>query len=81
MRESAHVKARRLLTEGRVRVVSAHEDDGFVSAEVRGDSARIYVVSYEAGDSGWRCSCPTVGVCSHLRAVQLIVVCEPRQAT
>ncbi len=75
------MKARRLLTEGRVRVLNANEDDGFVSAEVRGDSARIYTVSYDAGDNGWRCSCPTVGVCSHIRTVMLIVVCEPREAS
>ncbi len=77
MRESTHIKARRLLVEGRVRVISAHEDDGYVSAEVRGDSARIYVIFYDA-DHGWECGCPTVGVCSHIRAVQLIVVVEPR---
>jgi uncharacterized Zn finger protein len=79
-RESAALKARRLLVEGRVRVLSANEDDGYVSAEVRGDSARVYAVSYEAGDGGWRCDCPTRGACSHVRAVQLICVVEPRKA-
>ena len=46
-----------------------------------GDSARVYVISYQTGDGGWRCECPTRGVCSHIRAVQLITVCQPREAT
>jgi uncharacterized Zn finger protein len=78
VRENAATKGCRLLVEGRVRVLEASEDGGYVSAEVRGDSARIYVVSYEAGE-GWRCDCPTFGVCSHIRAVQLVVVVEPRK--
>jgi uncharacterized Zn finger protein len=77
MRESAHTKGRRLLVEGRVRILSANEDQGYVSAEVRGDSARIYIVTFEA--EGWRCDCPTLGVCSHQKAVQLVVVCQPRE--
>jgi uncharacterized Zn finger protein len=80
VRENAAVKARRLLVEGRVRVLAADEDGGHVAAEVRGDSACIYAVTYEAG-AGWRCDCPTLGVCSHIRAVQLVVVVEPRQRT
>ena len=79
-RENAAAKARRLLVEGRIRILSASEDDGFVSAEVRGDSARVYTVSHEANDGGWRCDCATRGVCSHIAAVQLIVVCQPRRA-
>jgi uncharacterized Zn finger protein len=78
VRENAHVKARRLLVEGRLRVLSANEDDGYVAAEVRGDSARVYTVSYE--DGSWRCDCATLGVCSHIKAVQLITVCQPREA-
>jgi uncharacterized Zn finger protein len=77
VRESAHVKARRLLIEGRLRVLSASEDDGYVEAEVRGDSARVYVVNY---DGSWRCDCATIGVCSHIKAVQLVTVCQPRKA-
>ena len=73
MRESAHTKARRLLVEGRVRVVQVSDDEGYVAAEVRGDSARVYGVGYEIGE-GWRCDCPTFGVCSHVRAVQLVVI-------
>jgi hypothetical protein len=74
-RENAHVKARRLLTEGRVRILNTSEDDGFVSAEVRGDSACVYNVRFEARDGGWSCTCPTLGVlCLHVRAVQLVVV-------
>ncbi len=76
MRESAHTKGRRLLVEGRIRVLSANEDNGYVLAEVRGDSARIYTVTYD--DGRWACSCPTRGVCSHVRAVMLVVVVGPQ---
>jgi uncharacterized Zn finger protein len=78
VKESAHTKARRLLTEGRLRVLSASEDDGYVAAEVRGDSARVYAVSYDEGC--WRCDCATIGACSHIKAVQLVTVCQPRKA-
>jgi uncharacterized Zn finger protein len=74
VRESAHDKARRLLVEGRVRIVSASEDNGLVSAEVRGDSARVYAVSYEPANGGWHCNCPSRGVCSHIRSLMLVVV-------
>lgn len=73
MRENAASKGRRLLLEGRVRVLQVSDDEGFVSAEVRGDSARVYIVNYELA-GGWRCDCPTRGVCSHIRAVMLVTI-------
>jgi len=76
--ENAAAKGRRLLVEGRVRLIEVDEAGGHVVADVRGDSARIYAVIYGAGD-GWRCDCPTYGVCSHIRAVQLVVAVEPRE--
>jgi uncharacterized Zn finger protein len=76
VRENAASKARRLLLEGRVRTTNA-SDDGYVSAEVRGDSARVYTVRYDR--DGWVCGCPALGVCSHIKAVQLVVVVEPRE--
>lgn len=75
-RENAATKGRRLLTEGRLRVLQVDEDDGTFSAEVRGDSARVYSVSFDV--DGWGCTCPTRGLCSHIRACQLVVVMEPR---
>ncbi len=75
-RENAATKGRRLLVEGRVRLLHVDEDAGHVTAEVRGDSGCVYTVSYDAG--GWSCDCPTLGVCSHIRACQLVVVMEPR---
>lgn len=79
-RENAAAKARRLLVEARVRILSANEDNGHVSAEVRGDTARVYAVDYEAGEGGWSCTCPARGACAHLQAVQLIFVVAPRSA-
>lgn len=80
MRENAAMKGRRLLIEGRVRVVDVDEDAGHALAEVRGDSAAVHTVTYDAGDGGWRCDCPTRGLCSHIRSIQLIVVMEPRRS-
>jgi uncharacterized Zn finger protein len=76
-RENAATKARRLLGEGRVRVLASSEREGYVSAQVRGDSAAIYGCGYEEG--AWWCSCPAKGACSHMLALQLIVVLGPRE--
>jgi uncharacterized Zn finger protein len=77
-RESANLKARRYLAEGRLRVREADEEGGIVHAECRGDSGAIYVVGYDS-DRRWSCTCPTFGPrCSHVRALQLITVMEPR---
>jgi len=69
-RESAFVKGRRLLVEGRVVVRLA--DSQTIRAMVRGDSGEWYRTSYERG--GWACSCPCIGRCSHLIALQLVTI-------
>jgi uncharacterized Zn finger protein len=68
MRESAHVKGRRYLVEGRllVKAVSPHH----VSAICRGDSGVFHTVTADA--SGWSCSCPAARDCSHLTALRLV---------
>lgn len=71
-RESAHIKARRYLGEGRLVVEMA--GPGYVSATIRGDGD-IHVVGYARG--GWDCTCPARGRCSHLLALGL--VCAPRR--
>lgn len=74
-RENAAEKARRLLAEGRVRVLDANEDDRVMQAEIRGDSGRVYATGWDA--DGVFCSCATrTLVCSHLRALRLIAL-EP----
>jgi uncharacterized Zn finger protein len=70
MRESAAVKARRLLGEGTIRRVGTD----VIVARVRGDSAREYLVSWDP--AGWACPCDALGRCSHVIAVQLVVL-EP----
>jgi uncharacterized Zn finger protein len=69
-RESVEVKARRLLTEGRVDVCYRQGRD--LRAVVRGDSGEEYEVGHIAGE--WYCGCPAFGRCSHVMAVQLIAV-------
>ncbi len=69
MRESAAVKARRYLTEGRVLLLSVTPDA--VAAVVRGDGA-LHRVDHDPR-RGWRCSCPATGRCCHLLAVGQVV--------
>jgi hypothetical protein len=70
VRENAASKACRLLVSGRVymRIVNADE----VLAAVRGDSGTLYETGFVR--SRWRCSCPAVGPCSHLIAVQRVAM-------
>jgi hypothetical protein len=58
-------KAERLLTAGRVKVLSREV------MFVRGDTGEYFVVCTPGGN--WMCSCPAKGpVCAHLVAVSLI---------
>jgi uncharacterized Zn finger protein len=78
-RENAAAKARRLLAEGRVRVVDVDVHAGTVAAEVRGDSGFTYSVGHGEGGR-WSCPCEALGSrCSHVQAVQLVVAFEPRR--
>ena len=68
MRESAFVKGRRMLTEGRLVVRAVSERH--LSARCRGDSGEIYVLAADA--QGYSCSCPALSTaCSHLIALKL----------
>lgn len=75
-RESAEVKGRRLLTEGRV--VMEAVDPRRIVASVRGNG-ELYTVGYERG--GWYCTCPAKGRCSHLVALMLVCVAPPMRRT
>lgn len=75
-REDYLTKGRRLVAEGRVtirRVGFASADYATVIAEVRGDSAALYSVTYSPR-SGWSCTCPARSRCSHEQAVMLVTV-------
>jgi len=70
-RESAFAKARRLLVEARVTIRRA--DDRMLGAQVRGDSARVYVAGFDRGT--WYCTCAHSAhstKCSHVLALQLV---------
>ena len=72
MRETAAVKARRLLTEGRVNVV---ERGRSALIDVQGDTG-THTVTHDP-QRGWRCSCTAASyraACSHVQAAQLVVV-------
>ena len=74
MREPVVDKAARYLTEGRLLVIEVAVDR--IAALCRGDTG-LYSLGYAAGD--WACDCParTRG-CSHLRALRLVIVADPR---
>jgi hypothetical protein len=67
-RETAAVKARRYLGEGRLIVVRVAP--GEVDAICRGDG-ETYRVVYRVG--AWSCNCPSRGRCAHLLALGLVV--------
>jgi hypothetical protein len=73
MREDARARAKRLLAEGRVTIRRIGPDG--ILARVRGDSAREYLVAWDP--AGWACPCDAAIRCSHIIAVQLVVVLEP----
>jgi uncharacterized Zn finger protein len=73
MRENAQVKGRRLLAEGRLRVLAV--DARSASAECRGDSGMTYALGRDKAGR-WACSCEAKGRCSHLIALMLVVALE-----
>jgi hypothetical protein len=73
VREDAATKARRLLTEARLTMLEITPTEVF--AHVRGDSGIIYSCGYDHGR--WYCDCEAKGKCSHIMALQLVVL-EPR---
>jgi hypothetical protein len=79
VRESAALKARRYVVEGRLRIRELDERGGTVKADVRDDGAVYTVGRDERGR--WFCSCPACGRCAHEIALGLVVALEPREAT
>lgn len=76
-RETAFERARRLVSEGRLRLTSVH--GGHVTATCRGDSASLYRVRHVPG-AGWACNCPARSRCGHIIACQLVVIVTDRSA-
>jgi hypothetical protein len=75
-RETIRKKAGRYLLEARVRVLFCDEDNGIVTADVRGSGA-----SYTTGrddERGWYCDCKARGECAHIAALKYVTVMEPR---
>jgi hypothetical protein len=71
-RETAALKARRLVSEARVQILRASRDT--FTARIRGDSG-LYSTMYESGV--WRCGCDhraKTTACSHVLAAQLVWV-------
>jgi uncharacterized Zn finger protein len=62
-------KARALLADGHVQILSA--DESHVAARVRG-STGIYDTAWYFGQ--WTCTCAAYGRCSHELAVELVTL-------
>jgi hypothetical protein len=74
---NAREKGQRLLTEGRLTIVSCGpEYNGRIHAICRGDSAKIYDLGYDEQKQEWRCTCEARSECSHLIALKLVTM-EP----
>jgi hypothetical protein len=71
-RENAFLKARRYLSEGRLTVRYVGPEG--IRAIARGGGAWYHVI-YRRG--GWSCTCPAVGACCHLLALQLVTTTGP----
>ena len=69
MRESVHVKGRRLLAEGRLDIRAV--DGRTIAARIRGDAGEVYCLGYSRD---WYCTCPAATRCSHLVALQLVTL-------
>ena len=70
--ETVKAKARRLLTDQRVRVVQA-TPGGQVLAWVRGDTDQRRSVRYDTETQRFVCSCPARVRCAHVEAISMIV--------
>lgn len=56
-------------------VKTVNAETGFVHAQCRGDSGQVYDLGHDHRTGEWRCNCQEMkGKCSHLRALQLVVV-------
>ena len=71
-REDALTKGKRYLTEARLRVLTVEADR--IQALCRG-SGTIWHLGWAPG--GWWCNCTARTLCSHLVALQCVVVVEP----
>ena len=75
MTETIQAKATRLLAEGRLLIAEVDADT--ITASLEGDTG-THRLGLTPG--GWWCSCPTpTPRCSHLAALRLVTVTQPRK--
>lgn len=68
-RESANTKGLRYLTEARLTVVEVNGTR--ITATCLGDAGDTYRLGFHGG---WHCDCPAKSRCSHLIALQRVVL-------
>jgi hypothetical protein len=70
---TAERKAMRLLIERRLELLTVRREDGFVHAQCKGDSGKIYDLGFDPRRRQYRCTCEEMrGQCSHLAALKMV---------
>ena len=64
-------KARRLLADGRLSVISVDRNRNYILAICKGDHD-TYQLGFNPATLDWMCECPAFGMCAHLAALQLV---------
>jgi hypothetical protein len=72
VRENAETRGRHYLAEGRLIITRLGEKA--IVANCRASGA-VHELGWRAG-SGWFCTCPARSTCSHLVALQLVMVVD-----
>jgi hypothetical protein len=69
-RETIAAKSVRYLGEGRLTILSVHDD--YIAASCRGDGV-VYKLGHHLS-RGWWCECPARRDCCHLQALRLVTI-------
>lgn len=77
--ESLGDKARRLLAEGRITVLRRVGD--LVEAECQGDTGTYRLSHFPDRPGVWTCTCPAMGRCSHVAALELVIIPNTTERT
>lgn len=83
MAETLEQKAVRILSEARL-TVERVESSGLIVASCRSTMGEVYKLGYDPGRKEWRCGCDANRNfgrrCSHISALQRVVVAKPQEA-
>jgi hypothetical protein len=64
-------RARQLLADGRLSVITVDRNRNHILAICKGDHG-TYQLGFNPATLDWMCECPAYGMCAHLVALQLV---------